>query len=113
MYAMLAIARTSNQLIDNAHPGVQKILEAACTTVTYALMLSVLSLAARMRATQLTQCKTEKHKKPQPRARTATFYGVYAVLAQVILVLIIPVLTHGSEVTTDEHGNLDMSHVDG
>jgi len=112
IYTLLAIVRTSNQFTNNSHIGVQKILETACTTVTYAPMLSVLFLAARMRAIQLTQGETEKYKMPQPWAQTAMFCCVYAVLAQVIIVLLIPIVTHESEVTTDEHGNLDLSHVE-
>merc|ERR1719375_2385895 len=112
IYTLLAVVRTSNQFTNNAHVGVQKILETACTTVTYAPMLSVLFLAVRMRAIQLTQGETEKYKMPQPWAQTAMFCCVYAVLAQVIIVLLIPILTHEAEVSTDEHGNLDLSHVE-
>ena len=75
-------------------------------------MFSVLFLAARMRAIQLTQDKTEKYMMPQPWAQTAMFCCVYAVLVQVIIVLLIPILTHEAEVSTDEHGNLDLSHVE-
>merc|ERR1719194_82619 len=112
IYTCLAIVRTVNEFDAFAFIGVQKILETACTTVTYAPMLSVLFLGARMRAIQLTQGETEKYKLPQPWAQMAMFCCVYAVLAQVIIVLLIPILTHESEVTTDEHGNLDLSHVD-
>ncbi len=34
---------------------------------------------------------------------------VDAVLAQVVIAMFIPKLTHESEVTTDEYGNLDLS----
>ena len=40
------------------------------------------------------------------------FCCVYAMLVQVIIVLLIPILTHEAEVSTDEHGNLDLSHVE-
>merc|ERR1719284_882507 len=112
IYTFLAVVRTANQFDGFAFVGVQKILETASTTVTYAPMLSVLFLGARMRAIQLTQGDTEKYKLPQPWAQTAMFCCVYAVLAQVIIVLIIPILTHEAEVSTDEHGNLDLSHVE-
>merc|ERR550514_2728819 len=112
VYTVLAIVRTVNQFEGFELLGVQKIMETACTTVTYAPMLSVLFLAARMRAIQLTQGDTEKYKLPQPWAQTAMFCCVYAVLGQVIVVLIIPILTHEAEVSTDEHGNLDLSHVE-
>merc|ERR1719272_1122038 len=108
VYTVLAIVRTGNQFSGDAMLGVQKILETACATVTYAPMLSVLFLAARMRAIQLTQGETEKYKLPQPWVQMAMYSCIYAVLAQVIIVLIIPVLTHESDVTTDDHGNLDM-----
>ena len=92
-YTVLAIDRTGNQFTNNAHRGVQKILETACTTMTYALMFSVLFLATRMRAIRLTQGETEKYQMPQPWVQMAMLCCVYAVLAQVIIVLIIPVFT--------------------
>ena len=49
---------------------------------------------------------------PQPWAQIAMFCCVYAVLVQLIIVLLIPILTHEAEVSTDEHGNLDLSHVE-
>jgi hypothetical protein len=111
IYTCLAIVRTANEFDGFAFIGVQKILETACTTVTYAPMLSVLFLGARMRAIQLTQGETEKYKLPQPWVQMAMFSTVYAVLAQVILVLIIPVFTGEMSQTTDEHGDIDMSKV--
>jgi len=74
-------------------------------------MLSVLFLGARMRAIQLTQGETEKYKLPQPWVQMAMFSTIYAVLAQVILVLIIPVFTGEFTEHADEHGDIDMSKV--
>ena len=48
---------------------------------------------------------------PQPWAQTAMFCCVHAVQSQAIIVLVIPVLNHESEVSMDEHWNLDESHV--
>merc|ERR1719238_1371463 len=112
IYTLLAVMRTSNQFTNNAHIGVQKILEVACTTVTYAPMLSVLFLGIRMRAIQLTQGETEKYKLPQPWAQTAMYIATYAVLVQVILVLVIPVFTGETQVEADEDGNVDVSNVE-
>merc|ERR1719387_881289 len=112
IYTLLAVIRTANQFTGHSMIGLQKILETACSTVTYAPMLSVLFLAARMRAIQLTQGETEKYDMPQPWAQTAMFCCVYAVLAQLIIVLIIPILTHETEVSMDEYGNLALSHVE-
>ena len=69
IYTLLAIDRTDNQFTNNAHLGVQKILEAAYTIVTYAAMLSVFFLAALMLAIQLMQDETKKYKMPQPWPR--------------------------------------------
>merc|ERR1719183_1748084 len=107
IYTCLAIVRTVNEFDAFAFIGVQKILETACTTVTYAPMLSVLFLGARMCAIQLTQGETEKYKLPQPWVQMAMFACSFAVLAQVILVLIIPVFTNEGKVATDAEGNLD------
>ena len=111
IYTCLAIVRTVNEFDAFAFIGVQKILETACTTVTYAPMLSVLFLGARMRAIQLTQGETEKYKLPQPWVQWAMFSCMYAVLGQVIIVLLIPIFTHEYEESVDEHGHLDMSKV--
>jgi hypothetical protein len=65
VYTLLAFMRTFNQFTGNSMLGMQKILETACTTVTYAPMLAVLFLGIRMRAIQLTQGQTEKYGLPQ------------------------------------------------
>merc|ERR1719401_2715987 len=106
IYTCLAIVRTANEFDGFAFIGVQKILETACTTVTYAPMLSVLFLGARMRAIQLTQGETEKYKLPQPWVQNAMFLCTFAVLIQAILVLTIPAFTGELNSTVDEDGNL-------
>merc|ERR1719165_59125 len=103
VYTALALFRTMNEFTDGAFMGLQKVMEVACTTVTYAPMLSVLFLGTRMRAIQLTQGETEKYKLPQPWVQMAMFSTIYAVLAQVILVLIIPVFTGEFTEHADEH----------
>ena len=94
IYTLLANDQTGNQFTNNAHLGVQKILETACTT-TYAAMLSVLFLAALMLAIQLMQDETKKYKMPQPWAQTTMFCCMNAVPTQVSIGLIIPALTYG------------------
>jgi len=113
VYTLLALLRTANQFNGHAWLGHQKILETACTTVTFAPMLCVLFLGARMRAIQLSQGQTEKYQLPQPWVQQAMFTCAWAVLAQVILVLLMPIFTGETEVTTDEDGNLDMSKMQG
>jgi len=109
VYTLLAIIRTANQFTGHSMLGMQKVMETAATTVTYAPMLSVLFIGVRMRAIQLSQGQTEKYKLPQPWAQQAMFICTYAVLAQVILVLIMPVFTGEWDVKCDEDGNLDTS----
>ena len=109
-YTVLAIDQTDNQFTSNAHLGVQKILETACTILTCATMLSVLFLAALMLAIKFAQDETKQYKMPQPWAQTAMFCCVRAVQSQAIIVLVIPVLNHESEVSMDEHWNLEESH---
>ena len=104
IYTLLAIDQTGNQFTNNAHLGVQKMLETACTTVTYAAMPNVLFLAALTHAIKITQDKTEKYRMLQLWTQTAMIYCVNAVPAKVIIVLVIPILTHE---------NLDMTNVEG
>jgi len=109
VYTLLAIIRTANQFTGHSMLGIQKIMETAATTVTYAPMLSVLFLGVRMRAIQLSQGQTEKYQLPQPWVQQAMYTCTYAVLAQVVLVLMMPVFTGEWDVKCDEDGNLDMS----
>merc|ERR1719311_624074 len=108
IYTLLAFIRTANQFTGHSMLGMQKIMETAATTVTYAPMLSVLFLGVRMRAIQLSQGQTEKYQLPQPWVQQAMYTCTYAVLAQVILVLIMPVFTGEWDVKCDKDGNLDM-----
>merc|ERR1719421_2832155 len=113
VYTALAVVRTINQFSGGSMFGIQKIIESACTTVTFAPMLSVLFLGARMRAIQLTQGETEKYQLPQPWVQSAMYIATYAVLVQVLLVLAAPFLTGEKDIKCDDQGNLDMSSVHG
>merc|ERR1719235_3091677 len=109
IYTLLAIIRTTNQFTGHILLGFQKIMETAATTVTYAPMLSVLFLGVRMRAIQLSQGQTGKYQLPQPWVQQAMYICTYAVLGQVILVLLMPIFTGEMDVKCDEDGNLDTS----
>jgi hypothetical protein len=109
IYSLLAFIRTANQFTGHTLLGYQKIMETAATTVTYAPMLSVLFLGVRMRAIQLSQGQTEKYQLPQPWVQQSMYICTYCVLAQVILVLAMPVATGEWDVKCDEDGNLDTS----
>jgi len=109
IYTALFIVRTVNQLREEKMTGLQQMLETACTTVTYAPMLSVLFVGTRMRAIQLAQGQTEKYGLPQWWVQDAMYSCSCAVFAQVVLVMLIPVVTGDVAAKTDEDGNLDMS----
>jgi len=111
IYSALFVVRTVNNLSDTKMTGLQTLLETACTTVTYAPMLSVLFVGTRMRAIQLSQGQTEKYGLPQWWVQAAMFYCANAVMAQVLLVVLIPVMTGEASAKTDEDGNLDMSQM--
>jgi hypothetical protein len=111
IYTLLAIIRTANQFTGHSMVGIQKIMETAATTVTYAPMLSVLFLGVRMRAIQLSQGQTEKYQLPQPWVQQAMYTCTYAVLAQVMLVLMMPLVTGEWDVKCDSDGNLDTSNM--
>jgi len=106
IYTILAILRTVNQFTGGSMFGFQKAMESTCATVTFAPMMSVLFLGARMRAIQLTQGQTEKYQLPQPWAQQAMFISTYAVLVQCILVLAIALTSGEANTTVDEDGNL-------
>lgn len=115
IYTALAVCRTLAQFTGGGSGGgffsLMKIMEMAATTVTYAPMLSVLFLGVRMRAIQLSQGQTEKYKLPQPWVQTSMYVCTYAVLAQVILVLVMPIFSGEGGVKCDSEGNLDLSSV--
>jgi len=66
-------------------------------------------VGTRMRAIQLAQGETEKYGLPQWWVQDAMYVSSGAVLAQVLLVMIIPAVTGEVTAKTDEDGNLDMS----
>mmetsp|Transcript_102196 Transcript_102196/g.181492 ORF Transcript_102196/g.181492 Transcript_102196/m.181492 type:complete len:590 (+) Transcript_102196:80-1849(+) len=111
IYTGLFVVRTVNQFRTTKMMGLQRMLESACTTVTYAPMLSVLFVGTRMRAIQLSQGETEKYGLPQWWVQAAMYYCANAVMAQVILVMLLPVVIGEAAAKTDEDGNLDMSQM--
>lgn len=110
LYTALAIVRTLNsfrfELI-----GLQKILETGCSTITYAPMLCCLFLGVRMRAIQLAQGDTERYHLPQPWVQNGMLASSYAVVGQVVLVLLGGVASGMNNVQTDKEGNLDIKNL--
>jgi len=108
IYTALAILRSFLQFTGKGET-VTKVVEKTCGTVIYAPMLCVLFLGTRMRAIQLSGGNTEEYDLPQDFVQNSMQVATWAVLAQVILVLIVPIFTGETEVPVDKEGNVDVS----
>merc|ERR1719316_397328 len=85
------------------------IFEAGQKTVMFAPMLSILFIAARMRALQLTTATDgtiPTTAGPQRWAQDGMFLSTWSVLVQVIMCMIIPILTGSGKPEMDEDGNV-------
>jgi len=104
VYTALAVVRTYNEL-NNSAPmtTAPKILEAACTTVNYAPMLSVLFLGTRMRALQLSGGNPDAYDLPQPWVKNAMQCCAWSVLVQTVMVVAVPIVL-GGEPKVDKDG---------
>jgi hypothetical protein len=104
VYTALAVVRTYNELFNtNQLTFAPKILQAACTTVNYAPMLSVLFLGTRMRALQLSGGDPDAYDLPQPWVKMAMQSCAWAVLVQTLMVVAVP-LVMGGEPKVSEDG---------
>jgi len=117
VYTALALVRTYNEL-NNTAPltFAPKILEAACTTVNYAPMLSVLFLGTRMRALQLSGGNPDAYDLPQPWVKQAMQACAWSVLVQTLMVVAIPLVMGGEpkvseDGTPEVEGNSTMAKV--
>lgn len=114
VYTGVALFRTLNQLQVTPYFGMQwsvfqRLFESAASTVNYCPMLCVLFLGARMRAEQLTNKDTEKFNLPDGDTQLAMTLSSFAILVQVLLVLLMPVFTGEYSVPVDADGNVDLS----
>merc|ERR1719265_2382253 len=85
------------------------IFEAGQKTVMFAPMLSILFIAARMRAMQLctaTDGSIPMEAGPQKWAQDGMFLATWSVLVQVIMFMIVPILTGSGKPEMDEDGNV-------
>lgn len=110
VYTVLHIVRTVSGSGSEEPSLMHKTLESAVATVNYAPMLCILFLSVRMRAIQLTQGETQDYKLPQPWVRQAMQICTWSVLAQLVVVLLVPLFT-GSEPVTDSDGNIDNTQL--
>jgi len=96
LYSALAFARTFVDLTGTQLPALTQTLSAACLTVNYAAMLSVLFLGTRMRAVQLSGGKPDEYGLPQWWVKTAMWVCVSAVQVQTLVVLALPFVLGGT-----------------
>lgn len=108
LYALQFLIKTVNQWFSQQQnkDGLKDVLRAGCTTITHAPVLCVLFLGARMRGILLAQSDAEKHQLPLPLVQKAMFTCTYAVVAQVVLSMVMPLFIRG---TTTEIGTYERS----
>jgi len=96
LYSALAGVRSFCELSGSSMPTVTATLSAACMTVNYAAMLSVLFLGTRMRAVQLSGGQPDLYKLPQWWVKTAMWVCVTAVQVQTLIVIALPFILGGT-----------------
>merc|ERR1719387_635710 len=96
LYSALAGVRSFTELTGTQLPMITTTLNAACMTVNYAPMLSVLFLGTRMRAIQLSGGEPDKYHLPQDYVKTAMWLCVCAVQIQTLVVLALPIVSGGA-----------------
>jgi len=95
VYAGVAILRTWGQLTGNAAwPALETALLAATAAMNFAPMLSILFLAARMRALQMDPVNGA----PQSWAQACFYMCAYAVMFQTIFSVAVPLVMAGGKV---------------
>jgi len=88
VFTLLAMARSMNHFTAGKYTHFEETVEKAKGTVGYALMLSLLFLAARMRAIQLTQGDTDTYGLPQWWVKICMYYSTMAVCVQTLYALL-------------------------
>merc|ERR1719456_1173507 len=85
------------------------IFDGAKVTVMFAPMLSMLYIGTRMRALQLTKATDgtiPPSAGPQLWAQEGMFLSTWAVLVQVIMTILVPLVSGGQKPECDEEGNV-------
>jgi len=98
VYTALALCRTAADSFGLKYDNlpIQKILQTATLTVSFAPMLAILFLACRMRVTQLTKGQGN----PQEWVQMCMYFCTYAVLLMTLVVVVIPLFT-GETINVD------------
>jgi len=104
IFTALGMCRTYLDFAGEKHSEskVAKALKAASETVFYAPMVCLMFVAFRMRVLQLSKGTDN----PQDWVRYAMQFVAYSILANTVLVLVLPVFVK-AEMKLDEHGDID------
>jgi len=102
LYSALAFTRSFVELSGTQLPALTATLSAACMTVNYAAMLSVLFLGTRMRAVQLSGGKPDEYGLPQWWVKTSMWVCVSAVQVQTLIVLALPFILGGTPKVSED-----------
>jgi hypothetical protein len=108
LYSALAAVRSFVELTGTQLPVITDTLNAACMTVNYAPMLSVLFLGTRMRAVQLSGGQPDKYDLPQPYVKNAMWFCTTAVLVQTLMVIALPFVS-GSAPKVSKDGTPEIA----
>merc|ERR1719487_958349 len=86
---VIAICRTYEEFTGQDFPRVVGLMNAAATTVEFAPMLSILFLAARMRALQ-------HDSQPQPWAQNCMYFATFSMCLTALLAIAVPLAMGGT-----------------
>merc|ERR1719331_3195858 len=86
---VIAICRSYTEFTGEEFPTVHSVMNAAATTVEFAPMLSILFLAARMRALQ-------HDSQPQAWAQNCMYFSTFAMCLTTLLAVAVPLVMGGS-----------------
>lgn len=107
IYTALMVVKGIALLQNQSQPSnAEKIIMAATYTVAQAPMLCVLFLGTRMRAIQISGGQTEKYGLPQWWVQMAMYICTYSVLAQLIMVFVLPLVTGQMPKSPDEESQI-------
>merc|ERR1719473_1764862 len=105
VYCGVAVLRTFAQLTGAKNPKIEGVLLASSSTMNFAPMLSILFLAARMRALQMDPVNGH----PQTWAQSCFYMCAYALMFQTIFSIAVP-LVLGGAVKKGKMGEGDMEY---
>merc|ERR1719426_298527 len=92
VYCGVAVLRTIAQLTGSRNAKIEGVLLASSSTMNFAPMLSILFLAARMRALQMDSVNGA----PQSWAQSCFYMCAYALMFQCIFAIAVPIVMGGA-----------------